>query len=570
MVKTNGHTKRRKKQRDITQLVLSIFIIVLCNYVGSFIFHRFDLTSQKRYTLSPQSKAIAKGLKRVAFFKIYLDGNLPAGFVRLRDETKEMLDEFRAYAGDKIQYEFINPSASTDPNQRQAFYSQLYKQGLSPINLQVRDNSGNSEQIIFPGAILSYMGRDIAFDILKQQDNVDPQTALNNSIGSLEYDIDNAIHKLSIAIKPKVAFIDGQGELDSLRTASATKALQEYYDVRRVTINQKLDALNDYSAIIIAKPDSAFNEKDKFIIDQFIMNGGKVLWLIDPVFTPLDSLAKNGRTIGFPANLNLEDQLFKYGVRLNTNLILDFQCSVLPMNMAYPGQPARWQMFPWYFNPLIAPSPTSKNPIVKNLNLIELTLASTIDTVGAKGIKKTILLTTSRETKLLNTPARISLEYTQIQPDPKQFNESYQPVAVLLEGKFESLYKDRLTTSLDTSRLIHYKSGGKRTSMIVVSDGDVISNDIRSDGTPYPLGFDKYASQQFGNKDFIMNCMNYLCGDSAILTVRTKQLELRMLDEKKAHMFGTEWQVINMAVPIIIIILLGIVLAWVRKMKYAK
>ena len=568
MVEKNIHTKGKKKRRDIGQLIISIFIIVLCNYIGSFVFHRFDLTSQKRYTLSSQSKQIAKKLKGLAFFKVYLDGKLPAGFIRLRDETKEMLDEFKAYAGDKIQYEFINPSANPDQQARDAFYKQLTKQGLQPISLDVRSSSGTSEQIIFPGAILSYRGRNIAFSILKQQDNVSPQTALNNSIGSLEYDIDNAIQKLSIALKPKVAYIEGQGELDSLYTAGATAALEEYYDIRRVRINHRLNSLKDYDAIIIAKPDSAFDEKDKFIIDQFIMNGGKALWLIDPVYTPMDSLMRNSLTIGFPAHLNLEDQLFNYGVRLNTNLIMDFQCSEIPLNRSFKGEAPRYQMFPWYFTPLMAPR--SNNPIVKNLNLIEFNLASTLDTVGAQGIKKTILLTTSRETKLLNTPARVSLGFAQLPPDEQQFHQSYQPVAVLLQGKFTSLYKNRLPPQLDTSKAIGFKQQGVKTSMIVVSDGDVIRNGVRADGKALPLGYDMYAQQQFGNKDFIVNCMNYLCGDSALLIVRTKQLKLRLLDERKAHLFGIEWQVINMTIPILIIIALGLILAWVRKVKYAK
>jgi ABC-2 type transport system permease protein len=571
MVESTTYNKRKNKQRDINQLVLSIAIIILCNYVGSFLFKRFDLTSEKRYTLSAESKEIAQNLKGVAFFRVYLEGKLPAGFIRLRDEAKEMLDEFRAYSGNKIQYEFINPSANPVQAEKEAFYKQLYKQGLSPVNLQVKDNSGNSEQIIFPGAILSYRGRDIPFDILNQQDNVDPQTALNNSIEALEYDIDNALHKLSIALKPKVAFIDGHGELDSLHTASANTALEEYYDMRRVPINHNLYSLKDYSAIIIAQPDSAFDEYDKYIIDQFIMNGGKVLWLIDPLYTPVDSLVRNGITIGFPSNLNLEDQLFKYGVRLNTNLVLDFQCSVIPINEAYRNEKPRYQKYPWYFTPLIAPPLETQNPIVKNLNLIEFNLASTLDTVGAKGIKKTILLTTSKETKLINAPARVSLAITKMKLDESQFRQAYQPVAVLLEGKFESLYKNRLPTKLDTSKAFHFKSEGDQTSMIVVSDGDVISNAARMrDKFAYPLGFDIYAETQFGNKDFIVNCMNYLCGDGALLSVRTKQLQLRLLDEKKAHMNKTQWQLINMIIPIALIFLLGILLAWVRKEKYAK
>ncbi len=569
-----------RRSRDIARLGLSVLIVLLCNYLGSFIFHRFDLTSEKRFTLSPESVKTAKNLKGTAFFKVYLDGKLPAGFIRLRDETKEMLDEFRAYSGGRLQYEFIDPSANPDPKQREAFYKQLFDQGLTPTNLEVRDNSGNSEQIIFPGAILSYQGREMPIDILQQQENADPQTTLNNSIEALEYDLDNAIHKLSVKLKPRVAFIMGHGELDSIHEAGATAALQEYYDVRRVPLDHKLSHMFDYSdttghklnlkyaAIIIAKPMTAFDEQDKFIIDQYIMHGGKVLWLISPLYTSLDSLRINGITYSLPLNLNLQDQMFKYGVRLNNNIIMDYLCSVIPLNNGFPGQQPDIKLYPWYYCPLI--SPTSNNPIVKNLNFIELCYASTLDTIGTPGIRKTFLLRTSKETKLLGFPVRISLGTARIPPSERQFNNPFQPVAVLLEGKFQSLYKNRMVKQLDTSRLIDFMSDGLQTSMIVVSDGNVIENDVKESGHfAYPLGYDKYANQQFGNKNFIVNCMNYLCGDSTLLATRTKQLELRLIDKKKTHLFRTQWQLINLGIPVGLIVLLGLGLAWIRKRKYS-
>jgi gliding motility-associatede transport system auxiliary component len=568
MVEAATHTRNLKK-RDLSRLTMSIVIIVLCNFVGTFLFHRFDLTSEKRYTLSPESKEIAKNLKVTAFFKIYLDGKLPPGLIKLRDETKEMLDEFRAYSNGKIQYEFINPSASSDEQQQKAVFHQLYEAGLTPTELEVKDNSGNSQQIIWPGAILSYMGRDIPIQLLQTQMDADPQTQLNNSIEALEYDIDNAIHKLSIQMRPRVAFIDGQGELDSLSTADALKGLSEYYDVHRITLHQRLKSLQTYKAIIIAKPDTAFDEKDKFIIDQFIMRGGKVLWLLDALSAPMDSLKRNGMTLAFPANLNLEDQLFKYGVRVNTNLIMDMQCADIQLNMAYPGQQPQFKPFPWFFEPLI--SSTSDNPIVKNLNLIELNLANTIDTIAVRGIKKTILLTTSKYTRLMNSPARVSLAMAQMKPDERQFTRSFEPVAVLLEGKFTSLYKDRIDMPKDSINAMGFTAESIPTSMIVVSDGDVIANAVRhSDNFTYPLGYDIYMKTQFGNRDFIINCMNYLCGDENLLTIRTKQLTLRLLDGKKAVTFRTRLQIINMVIPITLIILLGIIMTWIRKQKYAK
>jgi len=574
MVKEGGKHKK-SASRDLIRLALSLIILFLLNYVGSFVFHRFDLTSEERYTLSPQSKSIAENIQGTAFFKVYLEGSkLPAGLVRLRDETKEMLDEFRAYSGGKIQYEFVDPSANPNPDERQAFYKQLYKQGLSPVDLQVQESSGNSELMIFPGAILSYRGRDIAMQILQNQGNQDPMATINYSIEELEYDIDNAIHKLSIDFKPKVAFIQGQGELDSVQVASATKALGEYYNIRSIMINHHSGSLLDsggvvrYAAIVIAKPDSAFIEEDKLAIDQYIMHGGKVLWLIDPLYTPIDSLIANGNTMAFPNDLNLEDMLFQYGVRLNNNLVMDYQCSSLPVNTALRGEQPQWQLAQWFYEPLIAP--TGNSPIVKNLNLVEFNIASTLDTIAVKGIKKTILLATSKYTKLESSPARISTVITQFHLTEDLFKKSFQPVAVLLEGKFTSLYKGRIPYPYNSPKY-YFSSQSKPTAMIVVSDGDVIRNETAYNGrVAMPLGQDKYTQQTYNNKDFIINCMNYLCGDSNLLSVRGRELQIRLLDDKKVKLQKTQWQVINLVIPVLLIIILGLVWAAARKAKYAK
>jgi len=569
---TNPKQTRRNKQRDLTRLALSIVLIVLCNYVGSFLFKRFDLTSEKRYTLSPESKEIARNIKTLAFFKVYLNGKLPAGFIRLRDEMKEMLDEFNAYSGGKVQYEFIDP---TTLGEKKAVFRQLYENGLSPFNLQVKDNSGgNSEQIIWPGAMLSYAGRDIPINVLQTQIDADPETQLNNSIEALEYNIDNAFHKIDLKIRPIVAFIQGHGEPDSLHLAGAINALSEYYDVRLLPINHLLKGLDLCKAIIIAKPLKAIDDKDCYIIDQFIMRGGKVMWLIDPMYAPMDSLSRNGVTISFKNDLNIDDMLFRYGVRLNSNLVLDMQSSAIPLNSAFPGQSPKIELYPWLYEPLVSPPINSNNPIVKNLNLVEFKYASTIDTIQQQGIKKTILLTTSKASRLLNAPARISFDLVRMKPDPQQYDQGFQPLAVLLEGSFVSAFKDRVNLSPDTLKLLGFKDHSVPNAMIVVSDGDVVINEVeQGKNEAYPLGYDRYTykvtQQIYGNKDFIVNGMNYLCGDSALLNVRTKQLKLRLLDREKAHKYKTQWQVINMAVPIGIIILLGIVLAYIRKRKYA-
>lgn len=575
MVNEQKKNKKKSAGKDLAKLGISLLVLFLLNYIGSFVFHRFDLTSEKRYTLSPQSKKIAENIDGIAFFKVYLDGSkLPAGLIRLRDETKEMLDEFRAYSGGKIQYEFIDPSANPNPDERQAFYKQLYKQGLSPVDLQVQESSGNSDLMIFPGAILTYRGRDMAMQILQNQGNQNPMATINYSIEELEYDIDNAIHKLSIDFRPKVAFIQGQGELDSVQTASAFQALGEYYNVRSIEIDHRTGSLLDsggvvkYKAIVIAKPDTAFSEPDKLAIDQYIMHGGKVFWLIDPLYTPIDSLAANGNTIAFPNNLNLEDLLFQYGVRLNNNVVLDYQCSGIPINMALDGQPPQWQLAQWFYEPLIGP--VGNSPIVKNLNLVEFNIASTLDTIAVRGVKKTILLATSKSTKLQNSPARISTGITQIHLTEDLFKQSHQPVAVLLEGKFTSLYKGRIPYPYNTAKY-YFLSESTPTAMIVVSDGDVIRNETAYNGhVALPLGQDKYTQQTYSNKDFILNCMNYLCGDSNLLSVRGRELQIRLLDDKKVKLQKTQWQIINLVIPVLLIIFLGLIWAAMRKARYSK
>jgi len=586
MVNEQGkHTPASGKtaRRDLLKLGLSLVILFLLNYVGSFVFHRFDLTSEKRYTLSPQSKKIAENIQGTAFFRIYLEGSkLPAGLIRLRDETKEMLDEFRAYSGGKIQYEFIDPTANPNPDEQLALFKQLYKEGLTPINMHVEESSGSSELMVAPGAILSYRGKEIAMNIYQSQGNTSSADVLNYSIEELEYDIDNAIQKLTIDFKPKVAFIQGQAELDSVQTASAVKALSEYYNIRPVEINHRSGALLDsggtlrYQAIVIAKPDTAFSEPDKISIDQYIMHGGKVLWLIDPLYTPLDSLAANGQTIAFPNDLNLEDMLFQYGVRINNNVILDFQCSAIPVNKGMRGEQPQWELAQWFYKPLIGP--TGNSPIVKNLNLVEFNIASTLDTIKVPDVKKTILLATSKSTALRTAPARISLGITALHLTEDQFRQSFQPVAILLEGKFTSLYKGRIPHPYDTAKKFDFKSQSKPTAMIIVSDGDVIRNEtevLRNDKgyggeMALPLGQDKYTQQLYSNKDFILNCMNYLCGDSNLLMVRGRELQVRLLDDKKVKIQKTQWQVINLAVPVLLIIILGLILAAMRKAKYTK
>lgn len=561
--------KGTSRKISLLQLLLALVILVLINNLGGYVFYRIDLTSEKRYSLSPATKDLVKSLDDVVLVKVYLEGEFPAGFKRLRSETKEMLDEFRAYAGDNLQYEFINPSESTDEKKRNEVYQHLVKEGLQPTNLTVKEEGSKSQQIIFPGAIFSYKNRNIAVQLLKSRMGVSSEEMLNSSIQQLEYEFSNSIRKLSNPQKMNVAFIKGHGELDQLHSTDIACSLSEYYTVKQVALDSNIHALEGYDAAIVAKPDSIFSEKDKFILDQFVMNGGKMMWFIDPVYAEMDSLQnKQGMTFGISNPINLDDLLFKYGVRLNDNLVQDLQAAPIPIVTGYSGNQPQQSLFPWFYMPLVVPE--NVHPIVTNLNAIKFEFASSLDTVSNAGVKKTILLHTSKYSKVLNSPVRISLGIVQQEPKQEQYNKHNLPLAVLLEGQFESVFKNRITTAIANSNEIKFKAQSKPTKMIVVSDGDVIKNAVsKSSGKVYPLGFDRYTNQMYGNTNFILNSMNYLTDNSGLISIRSRELTLRLLDKEVLKSDKFFWQLLNTLLPILLLLIYGIVQFYLRKRKYS-
>lgn len=571
---------RKPAVRDIIQLVTVIGIVIAVNVLSGFFFTRFDLTTEKRYTLSDTSKELLESLEDVVYLKVYLDGELPAGFRRLRDRTREMLDEFRAYSNNNIEYEFINPSDQPDEKSRNDVYRQLAKQGLMPTNIQIKSEDGVEQKLIFPGAIMSYRGEETSMQLLKSQMGAAPEQMLNSSTEDLEYEITNAIRKLTSVRAESIGFVEDHGELTSRQVADMARSLSEYYRLERVKIDGKLNSLVSrvegdsgavifpkYKAIVIAKPDTAFTEEDKFMIDQYIMYGGRVLWLLDPVFCNMDSLRYAPSTLAIPVSNNLEDMLFKYGVRVNPDLVQDARCAAIPGPSGYVGDQLQWALQPWVFFPIVVPE--TEHPIVRNLNGIKLEFASSIDTVGGKGIKRTVLLTTSDKSRVLRTPTQVSLDVMLEEPKPEQFNKPFLPVAVLLEGRFESVFKNRMSRIIKLDETIKFREDGKQTKMIVVSDGDIMRNHINPDGTYLPTGFDKYTNQQFGNKNFLLNAINYLCDDMSLTSIRSRSLEIRLLDRKKAEAERTKWQIINVGIPIVLIILFGFLNAYLRRKRYA-
>ncbi|MES2514127.1 MAG: gliding motility-associated ABC transporter substrate-binding protein GldG [Bacteroidota bacterium] len=560
--------KSIRKQRDITMLLVMVAILLLINFSASFLFKRFDLTTEKRYTLSESTKKLLKNLDDVVYIKVYLQGDFNPNFTRLKNETKEILDEFRAYSNDNLQYELINPLDNPNKEETDKIEKQLFDKGIMPEQIVDRSNQKVSETLIWPGAIVTYKGKESVWQIYKRQLGYDVEPSINNSVQELEYGLTNAIKKSTLIKKPEVLFIEGHDELDTIRGADFMRSLTEYYNVARVNINHKLYALKGADAIVIAQPDSMFDEKDKFIIDQFVMHGGKVLWLIDPVYVNRDTLTTRGFSLGFKNELNLDDILFKYGVRLNPVLVQDLQSAEVPVNVGFKqGQPD-FKPFRWNYYPLILPS--SSHPIVKNLDLIRTEYIGTLDTVLAKDVKKTILLQTSRYTKTLPTPVRIMAAQVKLKPQEDQFRNSFQNIACLLEGQFESNYKNRITKAIIEDTIFDYKDKSAPTKMIIVTDGDIAKNEYqRSSGMIYPVGYDIFSKQQFANKTFLLNCMNYLLDDEGLINLRSREVKLRLLDKKKITTQVGKWKLTNVGLPLLIIVCFGLIQYYIRKKKYS-
>ena len=577
--------RKNLKKNQIVAFLVTVAIVVLVNVIGSYVFTRFDLTSEKRYTLSPTTKEILNDLDDYVYFKVYLEGDFPAGFKKLRRETKEMLDEFRAYSK-FIDYEFINPSESGNEAEIKETYNQLYRAGLNPTDLNVQNSDGSSKQmVIWPGALVSYRNNtEIAIDLLENQIGQSSEDALNASMQNLEFRLIDAVKKVTRLEKPFVAIIEGHGEWGEQEMYDITQTLSQKYNVERKAIDGKIDALMHrtqdttrdvrvfptYDAIIIAKPTQPFDEKDKFLIDQYIMHGGKVLWLVEPVYATMDSLQNQESTIGIEQDLNLDDMLFKYGVRLNRDLLLDLTCASLPIRTGQVGGQAQLEYFRWYYFPLLQAA--SEHPMVRNMNAIKADFVSSMDaTTSANGIEQIPLLKTSSYTKVSGVPVFISLAMLRQAPDQRMFNSKGKNVAYLLKGSFPSLYANRVPQEIVDDQATDFMEESVPTAMIVVADGDLIRNqiDIRT-RKPLPLGFDQYTGITYTNKEFIENAISYLVDGEGLIDIRSRELKIRLLDATKVNKERVKWQVINTLVPIAVIILLGLVMAFVRKKKYSK
>ena len=558
-----------QRKKDLIYLFSSVAVIFAVNILSSNLFTRFDFTSEKRYTLSPITRNILNNLEEKVQVTIYLEGdNFPAGFKRLRSSTFDVLSDFEAYSNDKLDFDFVNPMAG-DEQVQQKNYQKLLEKGIEPTNLNVTTESGNSQKIIFPAALITYKGIQIPVKLLQTQSGVDPQEVLNNSIQNLEYAFASTIKRATTGGRQRIGFTEGHGELTDLQLSDAMSSLADWSEVGRVNLATiSFEGLDKLKLLVIAKPQNEFTEAEKYKIDYFVMKGGRILWTIDQVSAELDSLRGAGEQLAFPKKLNLDDMLFRYGARVNYDLIADLNSARIPLNVgAVAGQP-QIQLLPWIFYPVFIP--VSTHPLVKNLDGIRSEFASTIDIIHVKGVTGQVILSSSPYNRKIDVPTMLSLQMVQQEPDPKLFQGSVKTAGVLLEGEFPSVFRNRpVPDGVAGSSTLPEKS--KPGKMILVADGDIFKNQINaSDGSHYPLGFDRYTQEQFANKSFLLNAADYLMDDSGIIGLRNKEIKLRLLDKTKIRMEKTFWQAINLGLPLIMLIACGIFQHYFRIRKYAR
>ncbi|MCC5916873.1 MAG: gliding motility-associated ABC transporter substrate-binding protein GldG [Cryomorphaceae bacterium] len=564
--------------KNIIQIVLFTLVLILINMAGQYYFTRTDLTSEKRYSLNKVTKELLQDLEDPVLVKLYLDGEMPADLLRLQREALQMLNEFKAIHR-KIEVEIIDPNGIEDRKARSNLMEQLETLGLNPVQVEIEDGGSQKRITVYPGAILSYGEKQKPVQLLSGQLNVSPEQQVNAAIQNLEYTWASNIRSLSKTKKSTIGFKSGNGELPIEYLADIMKSLSVNYDVSpfdikefpadtttgELSLNRQLQRINRFDALVIAQPSKGFTDLDKFLIDQFIMNGGKVVWCVDAVYANMDSLSESSEMLAFPIldDLKISDMLFRYGVRLNTNLVMDLKAAWLSDMQ---------RVRPWVYFPLI--TPRVKHPITKDLNAIKAEFISSIDTVMAAGIKKTPLLVSSANAKLAPTPHVVSLEKYYNFPRDEVFGKSYIPMGYLLEGEFESIFANRLVPKIGKEQ-VPFIEKGRKSAQVVIGDGSIIRNQRNvtnpniEKGVSLPLGFDQFTGVQYGNKDFFLNVFDYLLDPKNLIQIRSRELKMRLLDNQRIREERNFWIVLNTALPVILLLVFGVINTIIRKRKYS-
>ncbi len=560
----------RHNRRIFRSLIVFFAGMIALFYVSSFFLFRIDLTADKRFSLSKISVEIASEINQPVEVELYLSGELEPGLRELQKEIIEKIAVLNVYAQKPIRVKITDPYAFANTEKRNEFQSQLIRKGIKPISFNKKSDEGVSSRYIFPGAIIRLGTKEIAVNFLQNNSDFSYEVNFNHSFENVEFELVSAFQKLLRTKRTVVAFVEGQGEFNMWEVKDFTDALSSEFMTKWVKADE-LGTEKDPDILIVAGPTTPFPEKDKLFIDQYIMRGGKVVWLIDPVQVSLDSLSNGYQTYAFPRDINLGDQLFKYGVRLNYELLQDVVCAEIRVNVAPVGSNPQWQLFPWYYSPLLIPS--DNNPMSRNLNKIYSEFVSSVDTVtGVKDVKKSIILTTSPYAREVKSPSSVSLRNIENPPARQLFTKSFIPVGVLLEGEFTSVFQNRMVDNLGISEqsLI---TRSKPTKMVVIADAGIIANKVNYSTHPpkiQELGYDRVSKRTFGNKEFLMNMMYYLNDDLGIMQLRARTFQLRLLDKVKLREEKTRWQWINVVVPVLLMLVIGVVYNIVRKSRYSR
>jgi len=563
-------TKTTSKNKEMKKLLTIIGILFLLNFAGHFFFKRFDLTADKRYTLSQTSLNIVKEVKDPMYVDVFLEGNFPGEFKKLQTETQQLLEEFKAYNSNII-FQFVNPLEKEE--ERDQIMQSFLDRGLTPLNVTVDDKGKQTQEVVFPWAIVTYNNKSTKVPLLKNMLGASTAEKVVSSVQHLEYAFANAFNTMVKTKEKKVAIMKGNGELHDLLIADFIKATRENYHIGTFTLdsvakspNNSLKYLKKYDLAIIAKPTEQFTDEEKEVLDQYIMNGGKTIWLLDQVNMDMDSLyTDTGSNLAFPRDLNLNDMLFKYGVRIKPDLIKDIQAAPIALATGKQGNATQYTQYPWLYSPAVYAD--AKHPIVTNLDVLKFEFANPIELLK-NDIKKTVLLHSSKYSKPVGSPIEVRLDMVGERPGPKDFPPASgnMPVAVLLEGKFHSVYQNRVLPFKESS----FMPIGKDNKMIVVSDGDVIRNQYDKNFQPLELGYDKWTNNMYANKEFLLNCVNYLLDDNGLINIRSKEVDLPILDKEKVHEEYTFSQVVTVGLPIVLLAIFGFVFTFLRKRKYSK
>jgi gliding-associated putative ABC transporter substrate-binding component GldG len=556
------------KSNALKQFGIVFLALIVINLISHFFFKRFDLTQDKRYTLSETTLNIIKNVDSPLYIDVYLDGNFPPEFKRLQNETKQLLEEFSAY-NSNIVFQFKNPIEKE--TMRVEVMKEFYERGMQPLSITVEDKGKQSQEVVFPWAQATYGDKFTKVSLLKNLMGASTEEKVISSVQHLEFGFAEAITKITKEKQKKIAVIKGNGELIEPLIADFLTTVKESYYIGPFTLDsvakqpvQTLAALKKYDLALIAKPTEAFSEAEKQVLDQFIMNGGKTLWLVDAVSADMDSMYnETGTILAHPRELNLTDLFFKYGIRMNPLLIKDEYATPIKIASGNQGSETQLQQYNWKFSPFIYP--TSTHPIVKNMEGIKFEFSSPIELLK-NDIKKTVLLSSSEYSKTIGTPAPISLSSITEETTPEEYaGKGLLPVAVMMEGKFKSAYQNRVLPFADKT----FQSVGKETKMIVISDGDVIKNQFDK-GMPLELGFDKWTNQLYGNKEFLLNCVNYLLDDNGLINIRSKDVDLPLLNKEEVYANYTSAQLITVGLPILILAIFGFLFTYLRKKRYSR